>query len=75
MPVNTPPPSPKSSTAGTSGQTAPENILDEAVALAKKADTVLLCLGLDEIKESEGIGHLGIVAQPAWVTGSALHAQ
>ena len=26
----------------------------EAVALAKKADTVLLCLGLDEIKESEG---------------------
>lgn len=31
MPVNTP--SPKSSTAGTSGQTAPENILDEAVAL------------------------------------------
>ena len=28
---------------------------DEAVALAKKADTVLLCLGLDEIKESEGL--------------------
>ena len=27
----------------------------EAVALAKKADTVLLCLGLDEIKESEGL--------------------
>lgn len=27
----------------------------EAVALAKKAETVLLCLGLDEIKESEGL--------------------
>ena len=27
----------------------------EAVALAEKADTVLLCLGLDEIKESEGL--------------------
>ena len=27
----------------------------EAVALAKKADNVLLCLGLDEIKESEGL--------------------
>ena len=27
----------------------------EAVALAKKANVVLLCLGLDEIKESEGI--------------------
>ena len=27
----------------------------EAVALAKKTDTVLLCLGLDEIKESEGL--------------------
>ena len=27
----------------------------EAVALARKADTVLLFLGLDEIKESEGI--------------------
>lgn len=27
----------------------------EAVELAKKADTVLLCLGLDEIKESEGL--------------------
>ena len=27
----------------------------EAVALAKKADTVLLCLGLDEIRESEGL--------------------
>ena len=27
----------------------------KAVALAQKADTVLLCLGLDEIKESEGL--------------------
>ena len=27
----------------------------QAVALAPKADTVLLCLGLDEIKESEGL--------------------
>ena len=29
--------------------------LEEAVALAKKADTVLLCLGLDELRESEGL--------------------
>ena len=29
--------------------------LEEAVVLAKKADTVLLCLGLDELRESEGI--------------------
>ena len=27
----------------------------EAVALAQKAEVVLLCLGLDEIKESEGL--------------------
>lgn len=27
----------------------------EAVALAQKAEAVLLCLGLDEIKESEGM--------------------
>ena len=27
----------------------------QAVALAQKADTVLLCLGLDEIRESEGL--------------------
>ena len=25
------------------------------MALAKKADTVLLCLGLDELRESEGL--------------------
>ena len=29
--------------------------LEEAAALAKKADTVLLCLGLDELRESEGL--------------------
>ena len=29
--------------------------LEEAVALAKKADTILLCLGLDELRESEGL--------------------
>ena len=29
--------------------------LEEAVALAKKADIVLLCLGLDELRESEGL--------------------
>ena len=28
---------------------------EEAVALAKQADTVLLCLGLDELRESEGL--------------------
>ncbi len=28
---------------------------EEAVSLAKKADTVLLCLGLDELRESEGL--------------------
>ena len=31
----------------------------EAVALAAKADAVLLCLGLDEIKESEGLDRAG----------------
>ena len=30
----------------------------QAVALAQKADTVLLCLGLDEIKESEGLARV-----------------
>lgn len=29
--------------------------VEEAVALAKKADVVLLCVGLDEISESEGL--------------------
>ncbi len=29
--------------------------LEEAVLLAKKADVVLLCMGLDEIQESEGL--------------------
>lgn len=28
---------------------------DEAVSLAKAADVVVLCLGLDEIQESEGL--------------------
>ena len=28
---------------------------EEAVSLAKQADTVLLCLGLDELRESEGL--------------------
>ena len=34
--------------------------IEEAVALAKEADTVLLCVGLDEILESEGLdrGHM-----------------
>ena len=30
-------------------------LIDEAVALAKKSDAVLLCVGLDEISESEGL--------------------
>ena len=42
--------------AGFDRQGKPDNVKKaEAVALAKKADTVLLCLGLDEIKESEGL--------------------
>ncbi|CRH89443.1 Thermostable beta-glucosidase B [Chlamydia trachomatis] len=34
---------------------ADANLADEAVSLAKKADTVLLYMGLDEISESEGL--------------------
>ena len=42
--------------AGFDRQGKPDDVKKaEAVALAKKADTVLLCLGLDEIKESEGL--------------------
>lgn len=32
-----------------------QSLLDEAVAVAKQAETVLLCVGLDEIMESEGM--------------------
>ncbi len=32
-----------------------QNLIDEAVELAQKAETVLLCVGLDEISESEGL--------------------
>ena len=35
-----------------------QELIDEAVAVAKKADTVLLCVGLDEILESEGMDRL-----------------
>ena len=31
-----------------------QDLIEQAVALAKKAETVLLCVGLDEIAESEG---------------------
>lgn len=42
--------------AGFDRQGAPDAAKkEEAVALAKKADTVLLCLGLDELRESEGL--------------------
>ncbi len=34
---------------------ADEKLMMEAVELAKKADVVLLCVGLDEISESEGL--------------------
>ncbi len=33
-------------------------LIDEAVEVAKKAETVLLCVGLDEILESEGMDRL-----------------
>lgn len=40
---------------------APNDALrDEAVALAKTADVALLCLGLDEIQESEGLDRPGM---------------
>lgn len=32
-----------------------QSLLEEAVALARTADVALLCLGLDEVKESEGL--------------------
>ena len=35
-----------------------QNLIDEAVAVAKDAKTVLLCVGLDEILESEGMDRL-----------------
>ena len=38
---------------------APEqSLIDEAVAVAQNAETVLLCVGLDEILESEGMDRL-----------------
>ena len=37
------------------GAKAEGDLTGEAVALAKKADAVLLCVGLDEISESEGL--------------------
>lgn len=46
-------------------------LIDEAVALAKKADVVLLCVGLDEISESEGMDrtHLDLASgQRALIT-------
>ncbi len=35
-----------------------QSLIDEAVAVAKTAETVLLCVGLDEILESEGMDRL-----------------
>ena len=35
-----------------------DKLIDEAVAVAKSAETVLLCVGLDEILESEGMDRL-----------------
>ncbi len=35
-----------------------QKMIDDAVAVAKNADTVLLCVGLDEILESEGMDRL-----------------
>ena len=35
-----------------------QELLDEAVAVAKQAEMVLLCVGLDEIMESEGMDRL-----------------
>ena len=35
-----------------------QKMIDEAVAVAKSAETVLLCVGLDEILESEGMDRL-----------------
>lgn len=35
-----------------------KNLIDEAVAVAKNADKVLLCVGLEEILESEGMDRL-----------------
>jgi beta-glucosidase len=35
-----------------------QDLIDEAVAVAQQAETVLLCVGLDEILESEGMDRL-----------------
>ncbi len=37
------------------GAKAPEGLIGEAVALAQRADVALICMGLDEISESEGL--------------------
>lgn len=37
-----------------------ETLAGEAVTLAKKAEVVVLCLGLDEVQESEGLDRTGI---------------
>ena len=39
-------------------------MIDEAVALAKDAEVVLLCVGLDEIKESEGMDRDSLEISP-----------
>lgn len=35
-------------------------LMEEAVALAKKAEAVILCMGLDEIQESEGLDRVNM---------------
>ena len=37
-----------------------QHLIDEAVAIAKTAEVVLLCVGLDEIAESEGMDRLSM---------------
>ena len=49
-----------------------QELIDEAVILAKQAETVLLCVGLEEIMESEGMDRLNMDlsdAQKALIQG------
>ncbi len=41
-----------------------ENLKQEAAVLAARADVVILCLGLDEIEESEGLDRTGMCLKP-----------
>ena len=50
------------------GEKKTDNMTDEALALAKDADIVVFCMGLDEISESEGMDRRNMELPPEQVT-------